>query len=302
MKIISLSRKSDLHSTRRLRAAAEARGHQWSVEDPHDFQIEFSCSGTLLYCRGEPFTGGSVALPRFGPTVGEHGLAVVRAMEQAGIPAVNSAAAIETARDKLRSFQRLIAAEIPLPRTWLVRTSGEFRKLTSGWPSGRYVVKLPLGAQGIGVMLAESRAAVESILDTMWGLQNTVLVQEFLEASAGRDLRVLVLGGQALGAIRRTAPPGEFRSNLHRGGCAQPAKLSGFESSLAVQVATVLGLDFAGVDLAESEKGIMVLEANAAPGFQGIESASGLDVAGHLIKFLEEKVCQRGIMQDERRG
>jgi len=287
MKIVYLTLKPEVYSARRIREVASARGHELLCARPDEFQLSIGGQDATIFYKGKPCTDVEAVLSRFGPTVKEHGLAVLRQFELTGVLAVNSADGLATARDKLHAFQRLWSADLPLPRTLLVRTSEEFRRLSDQLPGDKYVIKLPVGVQGIGVMLAESRAAAESILDTMWGLRNTVLVQEYLPSAAREDKRLLVIGGKVVAGMTRSAPEGDFRSNLHRGGRASQTEISRDEGTVAARAANALGLEIAGIDLAASDRGPLILEVNASPGMEGLEGVTGIDIAERVVGHLE---------------
>src|SRR5882672_10102173 len=246
-----LSRKKSLYSTRRLVESARARGMRTRVVDV------LACNLVL-----------EAAVPRIGASVTAAGLAVVRQLEALGVPVVNGAAGIANSRDKLRALQLLAQAGVDMPRTVLARGGGDIKELVAHVGGLPAILKLIQGTQGVGVMIAHSEAEVESILSTFWDLGQEILLQEFIAESRGRDVRALVVGDRVAGAMRREARSGEFRSNLHRGG----------EGS-------ALGLDVAGVDLLEAEAGPKVMEVNSSPGFEGLERATGLDIAGAIVEY-----------------
>ena len=293
MNILYLTLKPDTYSAQRIREAAEERGHSFIALDPHDFQIEVSGAEGSAFHKGEQFEDVEVVLPRFGPAVGEHGLAVIRHFENREILTVNASRPLELARDKLLCCQHLSGAGLPVPRSLLVRTSEEFRKLRHLLPTDRYVLKLPVGAYGIGVMLAESTDAAESIIDTMWGLKNTVLVQEYLEAAVKQDKRLLVIGDEVVAAMLRKAPDGSFRTNIRQGGSAHPYEPTPAEKQLALRAAMAIGLDIAGVDFIDTDRGLVITEVNASPGLEGVESATGLNIAGRIIDHVEARLNEK---------
>ena len=286
MTFLYLTLKPEVYSAKRIAEEASRAGHEVLFLSPDDLQMGIIEEGCRIYRGGKPLMGIDAVIPRLGPTVTDHGLGVLRQFELSEVPTLNSADAICRARDKLVSYQHLGASGIPVPKTLVVRTSAEFRELRHLLPGERYIIKLPVGYQGIGVMLADSRPAAESILDTMWGLRNTVMVQEFLPSAALEDKRVLVLGGEVVAAMTRHTAEGEFRSNLHRSGKGDPAELTQEEREIALKATQVLGLELAGIDLCSSDRGPLVLEANTAPGIEGIERSSGLNVAGRIVCYL----------------
>ena len=236
-----------------------------------------------VFLAGEELRDVAVAVPRIGASVTAAGLAVVRQLEAEGVPVVNGAAGIANSRDKLRALQLLAAAGIDMPRTVLARGGGDIKELVAHVGGLPAILKLIQGTQGVGVMIAHSEPEVESILSTLWDLGQEILLQEFIAESRGRDVRALVVGDRVVGAMRREARSGDFRSNLHRGGEGSALELSAGYAQTAVRAARVLGLDVAGVDLLEAERGPKVMEVNSSPGFEGLERATGLDVAGAIV-------------------
>jgi ribosomal protein S6--L-glutamate ligase len=280
-----LSRKKTLYSTRRLLEAAKAHGFRTRVIDVLRCDLALESGNPRLYHRGKEVRGLTVALPRIGASVTAVGLSVVRHLEAMGVPLVNGASAIACSRDKLAALQRLAAAGVRIPRTVLARGGGDVRDLVAQVGGLPAILKLIQGTQGVGVMIAHSAAEVESILGTLWDLGQEILLQEFIAESRGRDIRALVVGDRVVGAMRREAPRGEFRSNLHRGGFGTSIDLPQPYVEAAVRAARVVGLDVAGVDLLESSAGPTVVELNSSPGFEGLERATGLDIAGEIVTY-----------------
>jgi len=284
-----LSRKKSLYSSRRLLEAARARGFRTRVVDVLKCNLVLESGKPRIFHRGKELRGLSVVLPRIGASVTAAGLAVVRQLEAQGVPLLNGAAAIARSRDKLAALQQLAAAGVRIPRTVLARGGGEVKELVAQVGGLPAILKLIQGTQGVGVMIAHSEAEVESILSTLWDLGEQILLQEFVAESRGSDIRALVVGERVVGAMRRAAKSGEFRSNLHRGGAGTALTLSRDYEEAAVQAARVLGLDVAGVDLLESADGPKVMEVNSSPGFEGLERATGLDVAGAIVEEAVKK-------------
>jgi len=279
-----LSRNAALYSTRRLVEAAQAQGHAVRVLDTLACGVSVGGErGALLY-GGETLGGLDVVIPRIGASVTGHGLAVVRQLELAGVAVLNGSEAIATSRDKLRCLQRLAGLGLRVPASVLVGPGGDLAaalRRVGGLPA---IVKLTRGTQGIGVMLAQSRTELESLLGTMHELGQELLLQAFVAESAGSDVRVLVLDGRAVAAMRRTGRRGEFRSNLHRGGAGECLRaLPESYRQAAEQAASGVGLGLAGVDLLEGAEGPLVMEVNSSPGFEGLEKACGVDAAGAII-------------------
>src|SRR4051812_40774205 len=278
-----LSRKKSLYSTRRLLEAAKSRGFSTRVIDVMRCNLVLEPGNPRVFHKGKEVRGLSVALPRIGASVTQIGLQAVRQLEAMGVPMVNGAAAIARSRDKLNALQVLAAGGGRIPRTGVARGGGGGEELVAQVGGLPAILKLLQGTQGVGVMIAHSLAEVESILSTLWDLGQEILLQEFVAEARGRDLRALVVGDRVAGAMRREARKGEFRSNLHRGGFGVAAQLERPYEEAAVRAAQVLGLSVAGVDLLESDAGPKVMELNSSPGFEGLERATGLDIAGEII-------------------
>jgi len=281
--IVVLSRNPKLYSTVRLSEAAARQGHKLQVVDTLACSIAVEKGRPAVLYESRELDRVAVVIPRIGASITGYGLAVVTQFEMMGVPVVNGSVSIAQSRDKLRCLQLLAHAGVPVPRTVMARGKSDVRdavRRVGGLPA---IVKLTQGTQGIGVMIAHSMAEISSILDTMWDLGQEIILQEFIAESKGRDVRVLVVGDRAVGAMRRTAKKGEFRSNLHRGGEGERIDLREDYAACAVQAARVLGLDVAGIDLLESRVGPKVMEANSSPGFEGLEKATGVDIAGMII-------------------
>jgi ribosomal protein S6--L-glutamate ligase len=287
MRLLILSRRASLYSTRRLVDAARREGLEAAVVDP------MAC--WLVCGRGDPAVcHGSSAdrlddvdavIPRIGPGTTGHGLSVVNQFDMMGVPVLNMAYAISRSRDKLRSLQFLSRHDIDIPKTVLVRNPEQMaaaQRLVGGPPA---VLKLLQGSQGVGVMLAETEQALDSIVNTLWSLGHDILVQEFIAESRGRDIRALVVGDKIVAAMRRVAPVGEFRSNIHRGGVGTALELPPDYARVAIEAARIMGLHVAGVDMLESSTGPKVVEINSSPGFEGLERATGVDVAASIVRY-----------------
>jgi ribosomal protein S6--L-glutamate ligase len=282
-----LSRNSGLYSTSRIREAAEARGHHVRVIDYLRCYMNITSSKPKVLYRGEELTFDAV-IPRIGASYTFYGTAVVRQFETMGVYCVNDAASIEKSRDKLRSLQILASASVGMPVTSFAHSTQDIDgilEIVGGHP---VVVKLLEGTQGLGVVLAETKKAAESVITAFRQLDANILVQEFVKEAGGADIRALVVGGRVVASMKRQGAPGEFRSNLHRGGTAEEIRLSRSERATAVKAARVMGLNCAGVDLLPSDRGPLVLEVNSSPGLEGIEQASGIDVADRLIEYIED--------------
>jgi ribosomal protein S6--L-glutamate ligase len=287
MKIAILSRNSTLYSTKRLKDAAIARGHEVSVVDYLRCYMDISARRPKVLFRGEEVSPDAV-IPRIGASYTFYGAAVVRQFEMAGIFTLNDSQAISRSRDKLRSLQLLSRAGVGLPTTGFAHSTQDIDGLLDVVGGTPVVVKLLEGTQGLGVVLAETKKAAESVISAFRQLDANILVQEFIKEARGADVRAFVIGGKVIAAMKRQAPPGEFRSNLHRGGYAEPIKLTPSERATALRAARTMELNVAGVDLIQSEDGPMVLEVNSSPGLEGIEGASGVDIADAIVEFIED--------------
>ncbi|MGK7296594.1 MAG: 30S ribosomal protein S6--L-glutamate ligase [Candidatus Wenzhouxiangella sp. M2_3B_020] len=288
MRIVILSRSSNIYSTRRLKEAASERGHEVRIVDTLRCYMNIASHRPEIHFRGGKLEEYDAVIPRIGASVTFYGTAVLRQFEMMGTFPLNESVAVTRSRDKLRSLQLLSRRGIGLPVTGFARTTkdiGDLIQMVGGAP---LVVKLLEGTQGIGVVLCETKKAAESVLEAFMGLDVSIMVQEYIKEAGGADIRCFVVGGKVVAAIKRQAQPGEFRSNLHRGGSASLIKITPEERSTAVRAAKIMGLNVAGVDLLRSNHGPLVMEVNSSPGLEGIETATGKDVAGMIIGFLEK--------------
>jgi len=288
MKIGILSRNRKLYSTQRLVEAATDRGHEVKIIDPLRCYMKIGTGRPEVHYRGERLTGFEAIIPRIGASITFYGTAVLRQFEMMGVYPLNESVAITRARDKLRSTQLLSRKGIGLPVTGFAHSPDDTEDLLNLLGGAPLVLKLLEGTQGRGVVLAETQTAAESVVDAFRGLQANFLIQEFIKEAGGADLRCFVVGEKVVAAMVRQAKEGEFRSNLHRGGTARLVKITSQERSVAVHAAKVMGLNVAGVDLIRSDHGPLVLEVNSSPGLEGIEEATGKDVAGMMIDFIEK--------------
>jgi ribosomal protein S6--L-glutamate ligase len=293
MKIAILSRSSSLYSTQRLKEAALERGHEIAVVDYLRCYMEISARKPKVLFRGEEVRPDAV-IPRIGATYTFYGAAVVLQFEMAGVFTLNDSQAISRSRDKLRSLQLLSRAGVGLPTTSFAHSTQDIDGLLEVVGGAPIVVKLLEGTQGLGVVLAETRKAAESVISAFRQLDANILVQEYIKEARGADIRAFVVGGKVVAAMKRQAAPGEFRSNLHRGGDAEAIKLKPAERATAVRAAKAMGLNVAGVDMLQSDSGPMVLEVNSSPGLEGIEVASGVDIADAIIEFIEDNADEPG--------
>ena len=288
MKIAILSLNSRLYSTSRLVEAAEDHGHEAHVIDTLKCYMDISSSKPAIWYRGEKLEGFDAVIPRIGASITNYGVAVIRQFEMMGVYCLTGSIPLGRSRSKLRALQLLSRKGVGMPVTGFahdVHNTRELIKLVGGAP---LVVKLLEGTHGRGVVLAETIKAAESVIDAFCELKADFLVQEFIKEAGGSDVRCFVIGRKIVAAMERTAQSGEFRSNLHRGGSAQLTKLSPAERRTAVKAAQAMGLHVAGVDLLRSSRGPLVMEVNSSPGLRGIEEATGINVAGKIMNFIEE--------------
>ena len=288
MKIVILSRNSKLYSTRRLVEAAEQRGHEVVIMDVLRAYMNITSLKPSIHYKGHNITNVDAVIPRIGASVSFFGAAVLRQFEMMKVYPLNESVAVTRSRDKLRSMQLLSRKGIGLPVTGFASKPDDIKDVISLVGGPPLVVKLLEGTQGIGVVLAETQKAAESVIEGFMGVKANILVQEYIKEAGGADIRCFVIGGKVVAAMKRQALDGEFRSNLHRGGTSSLVKITPEERSTAVRAAKVIGLDVAGVDLLRSNHGPLVMEVNSSPGLEGIEKATNKDIAGMIIKQLEK--------------
>jgi len=288
MRIAILSRGPNLYSTRRLVEAGEQLGHQVDVIDTLHCYMDITSSKPAVRFNGEELPKYDAVIPRIGASITFYGTSVVRQFEMMGTYSINESVAISRSRDKLRSLQLLSRKGIGLPRTGFASKPDKVDDLIKNVGGAPVVIKLLEGTQGIGVVLAETKKAAESIIEAFMGLKANILVQEFIKEAGGADIRCLVVGDKVVAAMKRQGAEGEFRSNLHRGGSAEIVKLSPAERKTAVNAAKAMGLNMCGVDILRSNNGPVVMEVNSSPGLEGIETATGKDVAKLVIQYLEK--------------
>ena len=288
MKIALMARNATLYSHMRLVEAAEERGHEIEVIDTLRVYINVASHRPDLRYRGERLQGFDAVIPRIGASVTFFGTAVLRQFEMMGVYPLNESVAITRSRDKLRSLQLLARKGIGLPVTVFAHRTSQADDILNMLGGAPVVIKLLEGTQGIGVVLGETPAAAKSMIQAFGGLKANILVQEFIKEAGSQDIRCLVVGDRVVAAMMRQGAEGDFRSNLHRGGSAQPVKITPEERSTAVRAANIMGLNVCGVDLLRSNHGPVVMEVNSTPGLEGVEKATGIDVAGKIIQFLEK--------------
>ncbi len=292
MKVAVLSRNPKLYSTRRLAEAAQQRGHEVRILDVLRCSMNITSHRPCVHYKGEGIGDLHAVIPRIGASVTFYGAAVLRQFEMIGVYPLNESVAITRSRDKLRALQLLSRKGIGLPITGFANKPDDIGDLIDMVGGAPVVIKLLAGTQGIGVVLAETRQAAESVIESFLGLKASVLVQEYIKEAGGADIRCLVVGDKVVAAMKRQGREGEFRSNLHRGGSASLIRITPEERSTAARAANTMGLNVCGVDILRSNHGPVVMEVNSSPGLEGIEKASGKDIAGMIIEFIEKNARQ----------
>ena len=290
MNLVVLSRNVKLYSTKRLVEAALKRGHEIRVIDHSKCDLVIEKKKPKVLYRGEEITGVNAVIPRIGASVTFYGTAVVRQFEMMNVFTAVESQALVRSRDKLRSLQILSRAGLGLPKTVFTNYSKDVERTLREVGGAPVIIKLLEGTQGLGVVLAENKKAAVSVIEAFNGLKARVIVQEFITESRGEDIRAFVVDGHVVGAMVRTAKEGEFRSNLHRGGTAKVIELTPEEEIAAIKAANAMKLGIAGVDMLRSERGPLIIEVNSSPGLEGIEMATGVDIAGQIIKYIEKNV------------
>lgn len=291
MKLAMLARNAALYSHKRIVTAAKARGHDIDVIDTLRCYMNIAAHRPEVRYKGRSLEGYDAVIPRIGASVTFYGSAVLRQFEMMGVYPLNESVAISRSRDKLRCLQLLSRKGIGLPVTAFAHATSQADDLIDMVGGTPVVIKLLEGTQGIGVVLAETRSSAKSMIEAFGGVEANILVQEFIKEAEGSDIRALVIGGRVVAAMQRTGAPDDFRSNLHRGGKAVAVKVTPEERSTAVRAAKIMGLNVCGVDMLRSNHGPVVMEVNSTPGLEGIETATGVDIAGQIIEFLEKNAA-----------
>lgn len=290
MNIKILSRNSNLYSTQRLIEAAKKRHHHVEVIDPLKCDLIIEKRKPSIFYKGRMILETDAVIPRIGASVTFYGTAVVRQFEMMGVFTTTESQSLVRSRDKLRSLQVLSRARLGLPKTVFTNYSKDVGEVIDHVGGAPLIIKLLEGTQGLGVVLAETKNAAESVIEAFNGLQARVIVQEFIKEAGGADIRALVVDGHVVGAMKRQGKEGEFRSNLHRGGSATVIELTDEEETAAIKAAKAMGLGVAGVDMLQSSRGPLILEVNSSPGLEGIEAATGKDIAKTIIRYIERNV------------
>ncbi len=290
MKIVILSRNPKLYSTRRLVEAGEARNHEMLVVDHSKCDLVIEKKNPQIIYNGKKLKDVDAIIPRIGASITFYGTAVVRQFEMMKIFTAVESIALGRSRDKLRSLQILARAGLGLPKTVFTNYSKNVADVVNSLGGAPLVIKLLEGTQGVGVVLAENKNAAESVLEAFNGLKARVIAQEYIEEAKGSDVRAFVVDGVVIGAMKRTGKKGEFRSNLHRGGSAEIIELTDEEENAALKATKVLGLGVSGVDMLQGKDGPLIMEVNSSPGLEGIETATGIDIAKSIIRYVERNV------------
>lgn len=299
MHIAILSRNPGLYSTRRLKKAGEERGHHVEVIDHMKCVLLIEKKNPVVLYNGKRLDHFDAIIPRIGASVTFYGAAVVRQFEMMKVFTAVESQALIRSRDKLRSLQILSRAGLGLPKTIFMDYSRDTEGVVEAVGGAPVVIKLLEGTQGLGVVLAENKKAAKSVIEAFHGLHARIIVQEFIKEAKGCDIRAFVVDGEVVGAMKRQAKPGEFRSNLHRGGTATLVKLSRAEKHAAITAAKKMGLDVAGVDMLPSNRGPLIIEVNSSPGLEGIEAATQVDIAGKIYQFIEKQAMKKQIQRDK---
>lgn len=290
MNIVVLSRDTKLYSTKRLVEAISARGHHARVVNHVKCDILIEKRNPQILYNGQPLLDVDAVIPRIGASVTFYGTAVVRQFEMMKVFSTTESQALVRSRDKLRSMQILTRSGVGIPKTVFTNYSKDVGSIVDSVGGAPCIIKLLEGTQGLGVVLADTKKAAVAVCEAFNSLKARVIVQEFIKESRGVDVRAFVVDGRVVGAMKRTGKEGEFRSNLHRGGKASLIALSHEEEVTAIKAAKALGLHVAGVDMLQSDRGPLVIEVNSSPGLEGIEAATGQDIAGEIVKFIERNV------------
>ena len=286
MKIAMLARNPNLYSHKRLKEAAEQRGHELDILNTTRCTVHIASHRPEVYYEGKPAIGYDAVIPRIGASITQYGLSILRQFEMRGCWPLNESVAIGRSRDKLRSMQILAKHGLGLPLTAYANDPKQAEEIIKAVKGPPVVIKLLEGTQGIGVVLAETMSSAKSVIEAFRGANVNILVQEFIKEAGGTDIRAFVVGGKVVATMKRTGAPDDFRSNLHRGGSAELVKITPAERATAVNAAKRMGLNVCGVDMLRSNHGPVIMEVNSSPGLEGIENATGKDIAGLIIDYI----------------
>lgn len=301
MNIVVLSRNANLYSTGRLIEAIEAAGHEATVLDHLKCDLVSEKDNPCIFYRGTKVTGVDAVIPRIGASVTFYGSAVVRQFEMMKVFTAVESQSLVRSRDKLRSLQIMARAGVGMPKTVFTNYSSDVKNIISSVGGTPLIVKLLEGTQGVGVVLAPTQKAAESIIQAFHSMKARIIVQEFIKEAKGEDIRAFVVDGKVVGAMKRIGKEGEFRSNVHRGGSVELIRLTKEQRQAALIAARSMGLSIAGVDMLESDRGPLILEVNSSPGLEGIERATGKNIAGKIISYVERKAQQHNTKRAHRK-
>lgn len=293
MNIAILSRNEKLYSTKRLVEAIEQRGWTPLVIDFLKCATTIEKNKLIIHYNGGELVDINAVIPRIGASRTFYGSAIVRHFEMMNVLTLNKSLALTRSRDKLRSLQILSKHGVDMPKTVFASNIADVDDVINMVGGTPIVIKILEGTQGVGVVLAETKKAAKSVLDAFYGMQVNILVQEYIEEANGEDIRAFVVGGEVVGAMKRSGTENDFRSNLHKGGTATASRLSRAEKSLAINATKAMGLDIAGVDMLRSKRGPLVMEVNSSPGLEGIENATDIDIAGKIMTYVEKCLSQK---------
>ncbi len=299
MNIAILSREPKIYSTRRLKEAGEQRGHRVEVIDHLKCVLFIEKKNPMVWFNGRKLDYFDAVIPRIGASVTFYGAAVVRQFEMMKVFTAVESQALIRSRDKLRSLQILSRAGLGLPKTIFMDYSKNTEGVIEAVGGAPVVIKVLEGTQGLGVVLAENKKAAQSVIEAFHGIRARIIIQEFVKESKGSDIRAFVINGEVIGAMKRQAREGEFRSNLHRGGTATVVKLDRHQKHAAIFAARRMGIAVAGVDMLESKRGPLIIEVNSSPGLEGIEGATGVDIAGKIVEYCEKNAVKKRIQKDK---
>lgn len=299
MKIAILSRNPNLYSTSRLVQAAEERGQEVRVFDHTKCYIVNESREPALYYGKEKIEGYQAVIPRIGASVTFYGASIIRQFEMMKVFSTVKSVALTRSRDKLRSIQIMSRENLGIPKTAFARSPKDIPHLIRTVGGAPLIIKVLEGTQGLGVVLAETQKAAKSVIEAFMGMETNILVQEFIKEAGGADIRAFVVDGKVVGAMKRQGKEGEFRSNLHRGGSSSMINLKRSERSAAIKAAAAMGLSIAGVDMLQSERGPLILEVNSSPGLEGIENATGVDIASKIIEYCENSAGKKAKLKDK---
>jgi len=294
MNIGLLSVSMNVYSTRRIVEEAQKLGHDIEQIDHTKCSVKLGSRSPQIYYQGENITNKfNTIIPRIGSKVTKHGAAIVKQFEMNGVFSTARSLSITRARNKVRTLQIMTRKGIPIPETLFSINPDDIEEQIELLGGAPVIIKLQEGTQGLGVILAETKKSAKSIIDTFYKMDTSILIQKYIEESNGEDIRIFVVGTKVVASMKRSSEAGEFRSNVHRGGSTEKIQPTNKELQIALNATKYLGLGVAGVDLIRSEKGPLLIEVNASPGLQGIEAATGVNIAREIVLYVEKNGRRR---------